>query len=139
MAIFFYPITKYTHMETLLETLNTTREETISLHYGAATAELKEMVKKEPLRTLFIIRAGCVSEEITFEIARRFTSGGVKTTACKGGFVSTQHYLTVDVSLPEHLVQPETKEDEPVSELPVELKIVEEVKLAEEVATTESA
>ena len=125
-------------METLLETLNTTREETISLHYGAAAAELKEMVKKEPLRKLFHIKAGCVSEEITNEIAHRFNSGGVKTTPYKSGMLSTQHYLSVDVSLPENLVHPETVKEEVVAtvELPIETKVPEET---EEVKSVESS
>jgi hypothetical protein len=121
-------------MATLLETLNTTREETISLHYGAAAAELKDMVKKEPLRKLFYIKAGCVSEEITNEISHRFNAGGVNSTPSKGGIVSTQYYLTVDVTLPDNLIHPEDKKEEPQPELPEELKseIISDDKQSEE-------
>lgn len=126
-------------MASLLETLNTIREDTISLHYGASAAELRDMVRKEPLRKVFYIKAGCVSEEITNEISRRFNLGGVHATPCKGGIVSTQYYLTVDVTLPENLIHSEDKKEEPQPELPEELKseIVVSDKQTDETKQTE--
>lgn len=94
---------------TILETLNTSREQTIAGHYGAAFAELQEKIKADPLSTRFDISAGCVSSKITKEIARRLVTGGINVTA------TTTHYgvwgrsysLTVEVALPSHLVPPE--------------------------------
>lgn len=94
-------------METLLETLNITREEQINKHYAAATAELKEKIADQPLKTTFQIYSGCISKEITAEIAHRFNAGGVKTTANEYGLLSSGYYLTVDISLPEALIHPE--------------------------------
>lgn len=121
-------------MATLLDTLNTSREETISKHYGAATAELKEKITAEPLKTVFHIYSGCVSKEITNEIAHRFNAGGVKATACKGGVVSTQYYLTVEVALPQELVHPEEKKEEAKKEESSEKKeeVVEETTVSTE-------
>jgi len=99
-------------MATLLETLNTTREETLAKHYKAATTELDEKLKEEPLKTTFHIYAGCVSKDVTHEIAYRINSGGAKATVCKTGLVSTQYYLNVEVTLPEYLVHPEEKKEE---------------------------
>lgn len=107
-------------MATLLETLNTSREETISKHYGAATAELKEKITAEPLKTVFNIYSGCVSKEITTEISHRFNAGGVKATECKGGVVSTQYYLTVEVALPQTLVHEVKDHSEEKQELTTE-------------------
>jgi hypothetical protein len=101
-------------MATLLDTLNTTREEQISKHYGAATAELKDKIESEPLKTQFSIYSGCVSKEITSEIAHRFNIGGLKAVINKTGIVSTQYYLTVNVSLPENLVHPVEEKEENV-------------------------
>lgn len=94
-------------MTTLLESLNTTREETIAKHYGAAAAELKDKITTEPLKTTFHIYAGCVSKEVSAEIAHRLNVGGLTATVCKSGLVSTQYYLTVEIELPENLVHPE--------------------------------
>jgi hypothetical protein len=91
-------------MSSLFETLNSSREETISKHYAAAVAELKSSVISEPLRTNFNIYSGCVSEEITKEIAYRLGLSGIKATHLKTGVVTIKHYLSVDVDLPEHLV-----------------------------------
>jgi len=49
-----------------------TRERTITTAYNAAVAELKSLIEKNPFQTTFNISAGCVSEEMTEEIARRF-------------------------------------------------------------------
>ena len=88
---------------TLLTNLNTSRETTISKHYDASIAELNEKVASEPLRTSFHIKAGCISKEVTEEIAKRFVSGGLSASPCKGGLLSTFHYLNVEVTLPDHL------------------------------------
>lgn len=124
-------------MATLLETLNTSREETISKHYGAATAELKEKITAEPLKTVFHIYSGCVSKEITNEIAHRFNAGGVKATPQKGGVVSTQYYLTVEVDLPEVLVHPEEVEPkrEELEESKEDVQPQQEVEQKKEEAT----
>lgn len=92
----------------LLDTLNASREETIVKHYGAASAELQEKIKSEPLRTSFQISAGCVSKDVTDEIARRFNDSGIDATS-HGGFFRTYFYVKVKVSLPSHLVSDTSK------------------------------
>ena len=90
-------------MTTLLDTLNITREETLSLHYRAAMTELQEHIKNKPLTTKYDIFSGCVSFDIATEIAHRFNSKGVKTTLNKTGLLKTTYYLTIDLSLPDNL------------------------------------
>ena len=99
-------------MATVLDTINVIREETISIHYSAAFAELQDKVKAEPLRTVFHIYSGCVSEKVAAEIAHRFVNGGIKAIPSKTGVVSTQHYLIVDVALPQNFIHEEKKEEE---------------------------
>lgn len=99
-----------TKTETLVETLNALREETIAPHYGAAVAELKEAVKNNPLQTHFNIYSGCISQEITDEIAYRLTNtDGVKAISSTYGIFRTGYYLSVEVVLPQQLVHPEEK------------------------------
>jgi len=105
------------NMPNLLETLNISREETILKHHGAAVAELKSRIESEPLRTEFYIYSGCVSEEITKEIAHRLNNGGVKAVPSKSGTLIVKHYLTVSVELPEQLVH---EKDKDVVETPEE-------------------
>jgi hypothetical protein len=85
----------------LLEQLNTTREQTIDTHYRAAIAELSEKVKAKPFDTAFTVSSGCPSKVVGEEIARRFTTGGV-LTVCTSGVSS--YYLTVTLDLPEYLI-----------------------------------
>lgn len=128
-------------MASLLETLNSTREATISLHYGAATAELTDKIKDYPLQTVFNIESGCVSKEISDEIAFRFREGGLSATVMVSGIVRTKYYLVVNVNLPESLVHPEPEKKEEVvvvEESKVEITVVEETKVVEE-AKVESA
>lgn len=115
-----------TTMTSLLVTLNTTREETISTHYDAAVAELKDKIKAEPLKTVFHIYAGCVSEKITAEIAHRLNNTGIKATLGRSGIFTTGYYLTVDVSLPETLVHEEKKEEKKEEEVKEEQPVVSE-------------
>jgi len=94
----------------LLETLNLSREETISKHYGAALAELREKIRAEPLRTTFRISAGCVSKDITNEIARRLNAEGIKAIYGCGYIFYNYFFLTIETALPSHLVIEEKKE-----------------------------
>lgn len=87
-------------MADVLESLNTAREATITQHYNLALEELTYKVKTEPLKTTFYIYAGCVSKELTHEIARRLNNHGITAIANKGGLILTQYYITADVSLP---------------------------------------
>lgn len=123
-------------MAALLETLNITREETISDHYGAASAELKHKIQAEPLRTTFNIFSGCVSKEITTEISHRFNAAGLKTNIVKSGIVSTTYSLSVEVALPEHLLhaqeKEENKEEMKEAEKLTEVKMEEKSKQANE-------
>lgn len=115
-------------MASLLESINTTREETIATHYGAAVAELQAKVKEEPLKTTFHIYAGCVSRKITDEIAHRFDAGGLKAVVETSGLISSSYYLTVDVSLPENLVHAKKEEEKKEEEKKEEEKKEEEKK-----------
>jgi hypothetical protein len=90
-------------MSTLIETINSTREDTLSLHHGAALAELQDKIKNQPLKTKYYVYSGCVSSDIADEIAHRFNDGGIKTTVCTSGLISTQYYLTIDIVLPNTL------------------------------------
>ena len=104
---------------TLLDTINASREETISKHYGAAFAELQDKVQKKPLETTFYIRAGCVSEDVAVEIAKRLQAGGIDAACCIGGIFRSYYYLAVTANLPLHLVR--------LVETPVEEPVVKEV------------
>jgi hypothetical protein len=90
-------------MATLIETINSTREDTLSLHHGAALAELQDKIKNQPLKTKYYVYSGCVSSDIANEIAHRFNNGGIKTNVCTSGLMSTQYYLTIDIVLPNTL------------------------------------
>jgi hypothetical protein len=90
-------------MATLIETINSTRENTLSLHHGAALAELQDKIKNQPLKTKYYVYSGCVSADIANEIAHRFNDGGIKTTVCTSGLISIQYYLTIDIVLPNTL------------------------------------
>ncbi|CAH6418172.1 Hypothetical protein HVR_LOCUS47 [uncultured virus] len=118
-------------MATLLETINATREETISKHYAAAKAQFEEQVKSAPLKTEFCIYAGCVSDNITEEIAHRFSAGGVNATVVKAGWVSHPH-LIVKTSLPQDLIHEKPEEEVKEEEKPKE-EVKEEEKPKEEV------
>lgn len=95
-------------MSTLLETVNTTRENTIATHYAAAAAELEEKIRAEPLKRVFIIHAGCVSDQVMEEIAHRFKIGGVKATPVKSGYI-TRAYIIAEPDLPTTLIHEEPK------------------------------
>ncbi len=91
-------------MTDLLTTINNIREETLSAHYNAAVAELQEKIKQNPLKSTFFIYSGCVSEEITSEIAYRFQNGNLKAEVRTSGLVSSIYYLEITVALPSTLI-----------------------------------
>ena len=122
-------------MATVTDTINNTREATITLHYSASLAELTEKAKNEPLRTNFHIRAGCVSDDISNEITRRLVANGVKAEYVPKGFFSTR-YIDVTISLPASLVREEVKSEQKKEEVKTEEVKKEEVK-AEQVKTEE--
>lgn len=88
----------------LIDSLNSSREQTIQSHYHAALAELEEKIKAEPLKKTFNIYSGCVSKDITNEISRRFNSKGIKVNWQCYGLISTRYYLVVEVELPKNLI-----------------------------------
>jgi len=89
---------------TSLHDLHLTRESTLAAHYAAAIAELTDKVRASPLKTEFHVYAGCVSEEICQELARRFNQDErLKAFPCSYGFLTTAHYLTVTYELPPSL------------------------------------
>ena len=91
-------------MTTFVDSLNNIREETILTHYRAAEAELKDQIKKEPLKIYFHIYTGCVSREIAGEIAHRFNSEGIVTVVKSDGLFGQCYYLSITFSLPDSLV-----------------------------------
>jgi len=90
-------------MSSILETVNNKREETISKHFDAALEDLQTQIQATPLQTKFYVYAGCVSGDITKEIANRFVKGNVKATANSSGLITSSWYLTIDIELPESL------------------------------------
>lgn len=93
--------------QSLLHNLNVLRESTVSTYYSAAVAELKDKIKSEPLKKSHEIYSGCISKDITEEIAKRFRSGGVNSTvnSLKVSFLSskTTWYILAEPPLPDHL------------------------------------
>lgn len=66
-----------------------TREETITANYNAAVSQVKELVSNNPFQTTFTVTAGCISQEMTKEIARRFNhAGSVKAIVQQSGMVT---------------------------------------------------
>lgn len=104
--------------DTLANTINTLRDETLALHYELAFNKLKELVVQSPMQTVFHIYDGCISKEVATEIAHRFSVGnGYKAVVCTA-FISRTVYLEVTMPLPQHLIH----------ETAIETKVVEEPK-----------
>ncbi len=76
-------------MATLAEIICSKREETITISYNSAVEQIKSLVESDPFQAHFIISAGCTSEAMTNEIAKRFNVGNVKATVVQGGVVKT--------------------------------------------------
>lgn len=87
----------------LVTIINTIREEQLSLHYQAAFIELKELVKNEPLKTVFCVYSGCISTDVATEIAHRLSVDDYTATVCSS-FLSSKVYLEVKMPLPENLI-----------------------------------
>lgn len=58
-------------MNSVFDIITDTRELTIKCHYNSACEQIRCMVEKNPFETTFIITSGCISKDITHEIARR--------------------------------------------------------------------
>jgi hypothetical protein len=56
----------------LVKELTDIRENCIQTQYSLTAKELKEKLEKFPFETKFKLYEGCVTREVTFEIARRF-------------------------------------------------------------------
>jgi len=81
-------------MSNLADIIYNTREETITAFYNGAIEQIKNLVATNPFQTTFTITAGCVSHEMTTEIAKRFNMGGVKAIVQQGGMVTAYSILT---------------------------------------------
>ncbi len=90
-------------MTTLADTINNTREFTISSNYNAAVNELKHLIEKNPFAVTFTITAGCISIEMTNEIAKRFNSGNVKAIVTPQSLVSKGFSILVTCPLSSYL------------------------------------
>lgn len=101
-------------MTTLIDTVNKTREDTLNKHYDAAVAELNDKITSHPLKTYFHVYSGCVSKDITQELAHRFNSQSIKASHKTYGLFGTHHCLHIEISLPDSLVhvKPEEKSEE---------------------------
>lgn len=88
-------------METIIETLNKSRESVINTHYSAAIMEIKEKVEAEPLRETFEIYSGCPSDLIAEAVSKRLNADGLQTTVSPSTMVK-QCYLKVKIDLPEN-------------------------------------
>ena len=103
-------------MESLVDTVDNLREETLALHTSTAFAELKAYIKSEPLKTKFFIYAGCISKDVATEIAHRFTVGnGYIATVCTKTLSSTV-YLEITIPLSKNLIHEETIPEVVISE-----------------------
>ncbi|HSW77047.1 MAG TPA: hypothetical protein VLG50_08365 [Candidatus Saccharimonadales bacterium] len=80
--------------------INATREETICNNYNAAVAQIKNLVEKNPFQTSFKVDAGCISSEMTNEIARRFNQGGIKAAVSENGIVTSGWNIHITCPLP---------------------------------------
>lgn len=104
-------------MTSLLDSVNTLRNETIDKHFSAAKAEFETKIKLSPLETKFNIYAGCISDDMTEELANKFNNGGIKAKAIKSGWLYNA-YLSVESPLSAELVhfanksESETKSEE---------------------------
>ena len=97
-------------MSKLLHTINEAREMVIHTHYSACIAQIKDYVAKSPLKTEFYVTAGCVSEQITNEIAHRLNQEGIIATPTYSGIFTTKYYIHIKVKLPEVLVHEKAEE-----------------------------
>ena len=113
---------------TLLDTINNIRETTIASHYNAAVADLQDKIKNNPLQTKFIIYSGCVSEEISHEIASRIQTANITATVQTYGFFTTTYYLEIEVALPASLIRDVKVEEVKTEDLKVEEEVKEETK-----------
>ena len=62
----------------LRELVNKQREEIIMKNYLAAVEQLKSLIDDQPFGETFTITAGCPSERMAKEVAKRFNKNEVK-------------------------------------------------------------
>jgi hypothetical protein len=110
-------------MTSLLDTLNTIREENIIPHVDAAKEELKTKVAKEPCGTRFFIYAGCPTDEIGLEVAQRLKDEGLQAEYVDGTFY---RHACISIAIP--------KADEIK---PEEIKEIKEIKETKEIKSEE--
>lgn len=91
-----------THHLPLADIIYKTREDTILNNYNAAVIQLKGMIEKNPFQETFVISSGCISDEMTTEITRRFNQEGVKAIVNQGGMMTTQRTIVVNAPIIEH-------------------------------------
>lgn len=88
----------------LADLIQNTRDEAISICYNAAVEQIKSFVHNNPFQTTFTVTAGCISAEMSTEIAKRFNIGGVvKAIVQQGGVVSCSHSILLTCPLYEDL------------------------------------
>lgn len=88
--------------QSLISTINSLREETISSHYQAALQELKDKAKQDPLKTEFVICSNVtMSFEMTEEIVRRLIKDNKCDASINKGFFNFTPSILVKVPLPD--------------------------------------
>ena len=83
-------------MKKTINKLTDTREILIGVEYNKAKAELKQQMRNKPLETTYIITAGCINEDVTEELSRRFLLDGVNACYMCYGFFNSP-YLKVTI------------------------------------------
>lgn len=84
--------------QTLLEILNSQREEIISKKYELAVSELKSKLAIDPLGKEFIIYNGVETPELAIELAARFVNDGIKAVVRATGIFTTSHHLVINLN-----------------------------------------
>ena len=89
-------------IEITLETksISSIIEESFLTHFGAAKAQLEAEIKANPLKTSFVINAGCVSVNITNTIVKLFIQERVDARADTVGYLKYP-FISIEIKLPE--------------------------------------
>ena len=92
-------------MASLVDNLNSKREDVLSHNYNLAVAQVHDEIENNPFKTEFIITSGCTDKNVLEEVCRRFNAGGVKATVYdNGSMLKSLWCLKVDLPLPESLI-----------------------------------
>ena len=92
-------------MASLVDNLNSKREDVLSHNYNLAVAQVHDEIENNPFKTEFIITSGCADKNVLEEVCRRFNAGGVKAIVYdNGSMLKSLWCLKVDFPLSECLI-----------------------------------